>query len=841
MTPSSRAWTAGRLLVAGFCWMTAAYACVASSTFASLQFLQPRVFPWIGTFSDWHPAASWLWLAAVAALFWEDVRPHSTGRLQPPRAKRATASLALAFGEGGKAAPTKALLALLAAGVAWNTAWPVLPSLAGGTRPLVVAIVAFAIPIAFAIIDHIEVPGCRSSDRPAEDSRLFIVGVATALLVTALYTAFASITMAGAFEPDLLTEGLLTGLGWSLVDHLWIGCTAFLTLAVIAHLASRRPALHYAAIVATLAAALALAFARLVGTALGMHGVAAACVTAAFGTSVVATWGGLRLRRLVGDAGVIVPPLDIFFGTPRSASSTVRSALAVAGTIGLAAAGAAIARLADWDFVLLKAGVLAVWVTAFGLVHRLTATRVRVPRWVVALVCLAPLAAQQTMHANADQRRMLGRYEVYNPSFRLAHGLLHDVTATPAFDRFLRANTSVDAAITPVNLDFVPSLAPSTQADKPLIFVFVVDSLRPDYLGAYNPAVRFTPRLDAFAAESVVFRNAFTRFGGTGLSVPAIWAGSALVHKQYVQPFHPMNTLEKLLDVNGYRKVVGRDSIMSRLLEPSPRADELDAGVANMDYRLCGTLGQIEGTLASAAQAPIFAYSLPQDVHMSRLPATVESGPEYRGFHAPYATKVHAIDACVGHFVDALKARGLYDRSLIVLTSDHGEMLGEDGRFGHSTHLFPQVVRVPLIVHLPATLVRRATIDVDTLALSTDITPTIYSALGYQPSPANPLMGRSLVTMDTRAADARRHETVVIASSYGPVYAVLQDNGQRLYIADALNGNDLAYERNGAGPWSTVEVTAAARTVNQFLIRQHIDEVSRVFHVDDTSAHHGEH
>jgi hypothetical protein len=205
---------------------------------------------------------------------------------------------------------------------------------------------------------------------------------------------------------------------------------------------------------------------------------------------------------------------------------------------------------------------------------------------------VAPLAAQQTIHANVDQRRMLARYEVYNPSFRLAHGLLHDAAATPAFDRFLRANTSVDTALTPVNLEFVPSLGPSPQPDKPLIFVFVVDSLRPDYLGSYNRAVRFTPRLDAFASESVVFRNAFTRFGGTGLSVPAIWAGSALVHKQYVQPFHPMNTLEKLLDVNGYRKVVGRDSIMGRLLDASPRLDELDAGVANMDYHLCGTLGR---------------------------------------------------------------------------------------------------------------------------------------------------------------------------------------------------------------------------------------------------------
>src|SRR6185503_1352919 len=158
-------------------------------------------------------------------------------------------------------------------------------------------------------------------------------------------------------------------------------------------------------------------------------------------------------------------------------------------------------------------------------------------------------------------------------------------------------------------LEFVPSLGPSPQPVKPLIFVLVVDSLRPDYLGSYNAKVRFTPRLDAFAAESVVFRNAFTRFGGTGLSVPAIWAGAALVHKQYVQPFHPMNTLEKLLDANGYRKMIGRDSIMGRLLLPSPAADELDAGATTMDYRLCGTLGQLDAKLAATgADTPVFAY-----------------------------------------------------------------------------------------------------------------------------------------------------------------------------------------------------------------------------------------
>jgi len=821
MTPVSRAWVASRLLVAGFCWLTAAYACVASSTFASLQFLQPRVFPWVGVFSDWHAAAGWLWLTCAAAALSHDIRRGDAA---------------------GKLAA--AVLFLASAGVMWNTVSPVLPSLAGGTVPPVVAVAAFGIAIGFAAVDHLA--ATRVFGRSADDGgvsgegRLLLVAVVTSLLVTALYAAFASASMAGVFEPDLHTEGLATGLVWSLVDHVWIGCAAFLAFAVAGRLA--HAGWHYAAVFAMLAAACGLAFQRLVGTALGMHGAAAALVAVAFATSVVGTWGGLRLRWVSARASGHAAPLDIFFGAPREARSAARVSLPVLAVAGIAVAGAAVSRLADWDFVLLKTGVVAVWITAFGIVHRMTARPVRLAAWAVALVCLVPLVAQQTMHANADQRRVLARYEVYNPSFRLAHGLLHDVAAAPSFDRFLRANTSVDARLAPVDLHFVPALAPSPLPVRPLIFVFVVDSLRPDYLGAYNPAVRFTPRIDAFASESVVFRNAFTRFGGTGLSVPAIWAGSALVHKQYVQPFHPMNTLEKLLDANGYRKLVGLDSIMRRLLAPSPAVQELDAGTTTMDYRLCGTLAQLEAALATAdPSTPLFAYSLPQDVHMSRLPATVESGREYRGFHAPYATKVHAIDACVGRFVDALKARGLYDRSLIVLTSDHGEMLGEDGRFGHSTHLFPPVIRVPLIVHLPAALARRATIDVNTVALSTDITPTIYSALGYTPVPANPLMGRSLVAMDEGAAAARRREPVVIASSYGPVWAVLRDNGQRLYIADALSGADLAYDRDPGGRWAPVEVSVAARTVNQFLIRQHIDEVSRVFHVHDAPARAGQH
>ena len=59
---------------------------------------------------------------------------------------------------------------------------------------------------------------------------------------------------------------------------------------------------------------------------------------------------------------------------------------------------------------------------------------------------------------------------------------------------------------------------------------------------------------------------------------------------------------------------------------------------------------------------------------------------------------------------------------------------------------------------------------------------------------------------------------------------------------DPLRGTVAEYQAGRRRrAWSAVEVTAAARTVGQFLIRQHIDEVSRVFHVHDAPADHGQH
>jgi hypothetical protein len=392
---------------------------------------------------------------------------------------------------------------------------------------------------------------------------------------------------------------------------------------------------------------------------------------------------------------------------------------------------------------------IATFVHLFG-----AAPRRRLGNARVAAICLIPLVLWLTGPAAEARwpsiRRALNRYTVYNGSLRLAEGILHNSAAgiTP-MQRYLREHTALtNLDIKPVDLDFVSPLEPASSQPPPHIFVFVIDSLRPDYLSPYNPSVMFTPRIAQFAAESLVFRNAMTRYGATGLSLPAIWAGAVGLHRQYVMPFSPMNTLEKLLNVNQYRRVMRTDVLMERLLVPRPDTIELDRGRPTPDYDLCRTLRELETRFPAAGpSAPsVFAYTNPQNLHLSNLMnASVPEGERYDGFHGPYATRIHAVDRCFGEFVDFLKARHLYEHSVIVLTSDHGELLGEEGRWGHAYYLFPQILQVPLIVHVPASANGNETHDADAISFSTDIAPTIYAALGYRPRPGNRLMGESLI------------------------------------------------------------------------------------------------
>ena len=162
-------------------------------------------------------------------------------------------------------------------------------------------------------------------------------------------------------------------------------------------------------------------------------------------------------------------------------------------------------------------------------------------------------------------------------------------------------------------------------------------------------------------------------------------------------------------------------------------------------------------------------------------------------------------------------------------------MLGEEGRWGHAYYLFPQVLRTPLIVHVPPSVGTVPVPDLDAISLSTDIAPTLYGALGYRPRPQNGLMGEALVGAAPVNFERRRRSTFVVAASYSAVYAVVRGNGRHVYIVDAIKGTDYAYDRDATGVWTATAVTSAKRVNGQRAIREHIDEIRRVYHMPPSS------
>ncbi len=131
-----------------------------------------------------------------------------------------------------------------------------------------------------------------------------------------------------------------------------------------------------------------------------------------------------------------------------------------------------------------------------------------------------------------------------------------------------------------------------------------------------------------------------------------------------------------------------------------------------------------------------------------------------------YQAEATAFDAYFGGFVAALKREGLYDNSLIVLTSDHGEEFFEHGGWSHAHSLYNELLRVPLLIKFPGGRFggRRLRQPVGLV----DVLPTI---LGYHrlPFPAAELDGIDLMPL-IRGRDEGSERTIVSTMSTGRYY-----------------------------------------------------------------------
>ena len=826
----------GRLAVAAFYVISAIYCLLAYIPFTYQQVHVGGLLPWLTTFVKIHPYLNVVALALLVATMWPDVRN--------PRAK----------------IPTIALLAAAGAGAVGLFVHPVLANLKNDGTSLGWCVVMLLPLVWMGVCDWAAYGReLQWGERLlAEEERLFRAAWPAGVFCGLLYAAILFVHTRLAHGTPMPARQWMWSLLWSLASQLVVFLGIFVALSFGVALAGVLKRWRFAEMFVVAAIAVAIVwmiFRVLVFAPLSFRGWTAAGMALAFGLAMVAFFTGThaalsRRSALQPNSGLELLLWPLYF--LRGWKPLAR----IAFFVGLSLLGYWLATSAiafDWEYLLQHLVAVALWVASFAAFYMLAALRppgLRLPLLygivVIALVgyaCLqiAQPRRQEQAGTTSEAAALVDEYANYDVSFRLADEMLSGSgqgntsdSETASFYTFLAANTDVARSkqIAPVDIQLVKSFDHAADP-HPNIFVFVIDSLRRDYLGAYNPDVTFTPSFDAFARDSVVMQNAFTHYGGTGLSEPSIWVGGMMLHKQYIMPFAPMNTLKKLVDAENYNALISKDTILQTVLGPSPELGELDADIGTMNYDLCRSLTELSGKLPAAGSKPLFVYTQPQNIHISvidREGRSVPAGETYpAGFNPPYASRVAHMDACFGQFITQLKKAGQYDNSIIIVTADHGDSLGERGRWGHAYTLFPEIVRVPLLIHLPASMKSSFVTDPQRIAFLTDITPTLYYLLGEKPL-NDPLFGRPLFTATPEEQNAYARDAYLVVSSYAPVYGVVDRQGKTLYIVDGVNYRDYYYDMDASGHATSKPISDDVRRAYQARIRQLVSQVGRFYH-----------
>ncbi len=162
------------------------------------------------------------------------------------------------------------------------------------------------------------------------------------------------------------------------------------------------------------------------------------------------------------------------------------------------------------------------------------------------------------------------------------------------------------------------------------------------------------------------------------------------------------------------------------------------------------------------------------------ISAWIHDTPSVADSRARYRREIEAVDAAIGAIIADLEARDLYDDTLIVLTSDHGEALGEHGIMGHGSSLYDEALAIPLVLKLPKRSELRNGLarQMERLARQIDIAPTILDILGL--NPMRSASGSSLVQSKSRVlfAEARSGEPTRL------VYCMRDERYKLIYFAD---------------------------------------------------------
>lgn len=631
----------------------------------------------------------------------------------------------------------------------------------------------------------------------------------------------------------------------SLVAHLAAFTAIFLVLqwiAVVSRRTSNPAAVQF--ILRALAAICFLAFAvrKIVFSLLAFNTYVGTLYAAVFSFAVVLFAASLALkihehRALTGNSRPFFMFPSSRFG--RGMAIVLTLALFYVLTIRLAAV--------DWERIIsslsaLVLSLLLLWICR-GIWGQAKSYKV-VLLLVVSVLVVGTLAGVRFLgQGKVSSQGIANSLEQYaddDPSFFVIQLALKPALQDEAyagFYDFLNRHANIRATIPAPEFTLTDSLKAESGV-KPNIFFLVIDALRRDYTSPYNPAVTFTPHIEAFAKESVVFQNAYTPYAGTALAEPAIWAGYQQLQKLYPPPHPRISNLQRMLDVDGYHAYVSYDEVLYDIVPQTANVTVLSSRMTRWQQKEFNmVIHELEDDLLRRKDPdrPIFLYTQPADVHTLSIALHGQeiAVTPHPGFNDKYASAVEQVDKTFGDFIEFLKKLGLFENSIVIVTADHGESLGEMGRLGHVSNVTPEVIRIPLLIHLPERL--RATMYWDAARHVTlhDLAPTLYYLLGHRPLKRGEMLGHALFTSSREEQDGPPPNHFFLISSYMPVFGILSQDEKELFMVDASLRRQYYYNLGEDPQALKNRITVPIRDHFESILRNDLEKVDKFYGVTE--------
>jgi len=308
--------------------------------------------------------------------------------------------------------------------------------------------------------------------------------------------------------------------------------------------------------------------------------------------------------------------------------------------------------------------------------------------------------------------------------------------------------------------------------EKINLLILGVDSLRADHMSCYGYHRLTTPHIDKIAEESVLFENAFSPYIPTTPGYTTMLTGMDVMSHQIVslRPKEPLDPniplLPEILREKGYvSALVGFDGKFYRGFDIYENYPSWTLGEEGYMRKAEALNEKAIPLLESMADKPFLLFLRHMDPHSPYLPpppfdrifySDDEKDPSKESMNPVFAFEPFAeyfkswmpegvtdaeyiiaqydgelayMDACIQRIFTRLEELNLMDRTLIVLTSDHGESLMDHECYFDHHGLYEPTIHVPLMLRFPGKLPRGKRIK--GYVLQQDLTPTVLELLGY--------------------------------------------------------------------------------------------------------------